>query len=580
MPIQNDTPKTDPANDCTEPSGNQRLAAAMIATAGLFWIFQVVWFWRYCSRTINADAISYIGIARHIRDGNFAASLHGYWSPLISWLLAASLFASDYTRSAHILMLSLFVLCQLLTYCLAQKLWGSRLLSAAAVLWFVAARGVAAFSVCFIGADLALTAAVLAYFIALLACLKQPENQRHWLVLGLIHAVAFLAKSIAMPLFALTTVLAVLSVRGRVKAQGAIRALLLAAILPALIWIGWGTALHQKYGVFTTGYQLRWNLLDPAAKQAATRGAGLLLLTDTRQIYDSYMVSDSMPRGSTLWRVPIRRPGLLAWIVRKEIQNLPEAAKQLLVLLTPGGVLVLILCLIQITRARQSCPVQFRWAGCVLCTVIALILAYCMLVFDVRYVLPITPLLIALSVRYAVPAKSSSAPAVGIEAMPDGGRWQVLACMLLVAGLMFVQLYWASPFRIIHQDFQLSVYDAARILKDGHAENALSIGEGPYPEHGVGWEAGMYAAYFSDSRLVGTLFDLPDNSRQNSVIHDISELSPDAVVVWGSASDAMYSSLVSKLQAAYRDRSVKLITDPHKGVVGTILLRVDHTARN
>jgi len=559
-----------------ESSGNWRLATVVIATAGSCWAFQVVWFWRYCSHTINADAISYIGIARHIREGNFAASLHGYWSPLISWLLAALMYG-DRTRSGHILMLALFATCQILTYLLAQKLWGSRLLSAAAVLWFTAARGVAAFSICFIGADLVLTAATLAYFILLLDCMRQPEEQRHWLLLGLIHACAFLAKSIAMPLFALTTVLAVLSIRDKIKNRAALRAVFLAAIFPALVWLGWGTALHQRYGVFTSGYQLRWNLLDPAAKQAASRGAGLLALTDTRRVYDSYMISDSMPPGSDLWHVPVPGPGLLRQIVRKEIQNLPEAAKQLLVLLTPGGVLALVLCLTQLRSARQQCPLHFRWTVCVLCSVIALLLAYCMLVFDGRYVLPITPLLIALSVRYAVPAKSS-APAEAVKAMPDSRRWQMLACILLVAGLIFVQLYWASPFRTIRQDFQLGVYDAAKILKDGHVVNAVSIGEGPYPEHGVGWEAGLYAAYFSDSRIVGTLFDLPDNSAQASLIHDISKLSPDAVMVWGSATDPMCSWLVSKLEAAYPDRSAKLITDPRKGVVGVILLRVNRTA--
>ena len=567
--------KTDPAIASAESSGNRRLATVVTVTAGLYWAFQVGWFWRYCVHAINADAVSYIGIARHIREGDFAASLHGYWSPLISWLLAASLFG-DHTQSAHMLMLALFVLCQMLTCLLAQNLWGSRLLSAVAVLWFTAARGVAAFSVCFIGADLALTAAMLAYFIVLLACLRKPENWRRWVLLGMIHASAFLAKSIAMPLFALTTGLAVLSIRGQVRAQSAIHALLLAAIFPLLTWLGWGTALHQKYGVFTSGYQLRWNLLDPTTKQAASRGAGLHVLTDTRQIYDSYMVSDSMPPGSPLWHVRILQAGLLDQIVGREIQNLPEAAKQLFVLLTPGGMLALILSLIQIIRARRQYPVHFRWTACILSSVIALILAYCMLVFDGRYVLPITPLLIALSVRWAVPTKWSLAP-TGFGAAPDAGRWQMLASGLLAAGLIFVQLYWASPFRTIDRDFQRSVYDAAKILKDAHAETVVSIGEGPYPQHGVGWEAGMYTVYFSHSRIVGMLFDLPDNSGQNSIIHDISELSPDAVMVWGS--DAMYSSLVSKLQATYPDRSAKLITDPRKGAVGTILGRptVDHT---
>ena len=155
----------------TSPVPNHRNVTALllIAAAVLYWGFQVAWFWRYCGHNINADAISYIGIARHVQDGNFRASLHGYWSPLISWIIAAGSFlGSDRTLGARLLMLPAFAACLGMVYWLTYKLWGSRLLAALAVLWFTAARGIAAFSVCFIGADLVLTAIVLLYFILLL----------------------------------------------------------------------------------------------------------------------------------------------------------------------------------------------------------------------------------------------------------------------------------------------------------------------------------------------------------------------------------------------------------------------------
>lgn len=47
-----------------------------IGLAVLYWLFQVTWSWRYCADNINADAISYIGIARHVAEGDFRASLH------------------------------------------------------------------------------------------------------------------------------------------------------------------------------------------------------------------------------------------------------------------------------------------------------------------------------------------------------------------------------------------------------------------------------------------------------------------------------------------------------------------------
>src|SRR5712672_3198197 len=76
----------------------------LVAAAILYWGFQVAWFWRYCGHNINADAISYIGIARHVQEGNFRASLHGYWSPLVSWIIAAgSLLGGDRTLVARLL---------------------------------------------------------------------------------------------------------------------------------------------------------------------------------------------------------------------------------------------------------------------------------------------------------------------------------------------------------------------------------------------------------------------------------------------------------------------------------------------
>src|SRR5947209_15637151 len=89
------------------PRTAQRTPANLIAgLAVLYWLFQIVWFWRFCRDNINADAVSYLGIARHAAHGELRASLHGYWSPLISWAIAAVSFTGhDPTRTAHLLML-------------------------------------------------------------------------------------------------------------------------------------------------------------------------------------------------------------------------------------------------------------------------------------------------------------------------------------------------------------------------------------------------------------------------------------------------------------------------------------------
>ena len=567
---------TNPPETNASPVSTRRsvIPLLLIAVALLYWGFQVAWFWRYCGHNINADAISYIGIARHAQDGNFRASLHGYWSPLVSWIIAAGAFlGSDRTLDARLLMLPAFAACLALVYRLTYKLWGSRLLAALAVLWFTAARSMAEFSVCFIGADLILSAIVLLYFILLLGCIEHPENLKHWLLLGMAHGVAFLAKAIAMPLFAFATLLAVVATLGKTPRQ-AVRALAVAAVFPALLWASWGMALRTKYGVFTTGYQLHWNLVDPDLKAAQQHSTGMLALYDSRGSYDSYMVADAMPPGSPFWQVKVWRPGLIHRIVRKEIQNVPQACKEFLVLLTPGGLLALLLCVVQLTRGRLRSPARYRFVWIVLFTTAALVGAYCMLVFDGRYVIPMVPVLIALAVRFAVPSnRIKDLPQSGPATIETANGWQTTAGVLLLIGLIGVQLYWASPFRTIHQDFQRSVYSAAGALKNGSAETVVVIGHGPYPEHGVGWEAGVYAAYFAGTRIVGDLLDVPSGLNVDSVAADVGKLSPDAVMVWGTTSDPTYSSLVDVLRKSNNGVTSSIIRDPKKGEVGTVLVR-------
>jgi 4-amino-4-deoxy-L-arabinose transferase-like glycosyltransferase len=563
-----------------------RLAALLIVLAGLNWCSQAIWFWPFCGRNINADAVSYIGIARHIAAGDFRGSVHGYWSPLISWLIAATSVATNdrninaHTMAARLLMFLLFALCLALVFWLTYRLWGSRVLGAMVVLWFTAARGVAAFSVCFIGADFLLTACVLSYFILLLRCLERPESLGRWLALGLAHGVAFLAKAISLPLFAIATLLAVLSsLRGNSKK--AVTALVCAAIFPVLTAAGWGTAIREKYDAFTTGYQLRFNLLEPAARRAS-QPAGLAVLHDARLSYDDFMVADQMPPGSPIWRVQVWRPGLVRQVLRKEAQNIPLAIKEIFVLLTPGGILALFLSVIQLTRARKQAAGRFRFAWIVLFTAAALVAAYCMLVFDGRYVLPITAVLMALAIRFAVPPGMARDARTEVEKVDDAGGWQTFAGTLLILGLIGAQLYWASPFHTIRQDFQRSLYEAADELRNGQVRSVVVIGEGPYPEHGVGWEAGVYAAYFAGSRVVGDLFEdstdaavsdaVPDNIDANLVVSDVGKLAPDAVLVWDPPQHAKYAGVVSRLQQAYPDASTSSISDPVKGNVGTLIL--------
>ncbi len=374
-----------------------------------------------------------------------------------------------------------------------------------------------------------------------------------------------------MPLLAFSTFVAVAWTLGR-SPKRAITVVLFASAVPALVWASWGMALRAKYHTFTTGYQLHWNLVDPRLR-AAQAAVGMRALRDTRATYDAYMVSEAMPPGSPLWQAKVWRADVLRQIIQKEWMNVPAAGKEFLVLLTPGGLLALLLCIIQLTRERLTSPVRFRFASIVLSATLALVLAYCMLVFDGRYVIPMTPILMAVAVGAFLPtSRRETLRQHGWGILGSAKFWRTTASVILLVSLIGVQVYWASPFRRLNQDFQQSVYDGASALKGGSAKTVVLIGVGPYPEHGVGWEAGIYAAYFAGTRVIGDLVDLPSPGNLDSALADIGTLGPDAVMVWGTTSDPGYSSLINALQKTYLGSTSQIIRDPKRGAVGNVLI--------
>ncbi|HET6179592.1 MAG TPA: hypothetical protein VFE61_21895 [Candidatus Sulfotelmatobacter sp.] len=289
-------------------------------------VFQIAWFWRFRSHQITMNGISYIGLARHLVDGDFKASLHGYWSPLTSWFIAAaSVFSKNYTLLGRVVTISSFLLCLPLLYLLTLRFCRSRAAAALSVLWFSMARGIVAECVGSILADFVLTACVLLYFTLLLDTLRRSQSTCR-LSLGAVHALAFLAKAIAMPWLAIATVLAVVVKNARVPRR-LVASLLLAFLIPAAAWVGWGCALRSKYGVFTTGYQLRANLrVNWHRRQTHFARGDDLDYVDTPSLYDKYMVGETS--WASLQAFSIRKAGLLPMIVDNEAKNLPDAVNR------------------------------------------------------------------------------------------------------------------------------------------------------------------------------------------------------------------------------------------------------------
>lgn len=529
--------------------------AAALAGCG----FQLWWFGRICFQQIDFDGMAYTGIARHIREGQFHAAINAFRSPLLSLLIAALHFASGnaaraYVTSGKIVSIASFLLAAGLTYVLGQRLWHSRLAGLVAALLFVLGRGLVASAVELVTPDFLFTALVLAYFILLLHALRH-DGLKDWFLLGTVHGFAFLAKAFALPWLAVCT-FAALVISGKPWMRQ-IAKLAAAALIPALIAAGWAGVLHTKYGVFTTGSQFKANLLMWTLRAYREhRDPKYAVLTNIEPEFDEYGVFDPMPPGSWTWGYHSTIDQILPKIVQAEASNSLQVLKELMVVATPGGCLAYLFALTMVLRRREH-PVARRFVILSVIAALALVAAYSMLVFDSRYLFPLVPLILIVAAGFLTDNHGFHP------------RWRRICQVLVVLGLALTLTYRSSPFRTLTRDLQISCYDAGHLLAEHRAMRVVSLGSGPFPEHGVGWEAGYKAAYFGEARLVATMDDLPDSSQMSLVLADIGKATPDAILVWGPTESARLKQLIAGLQR--QGSSTAKIVDPVAGEIGRVI---------
>jgi hypothetical protein len=573
----NEMPHSSPMNfESERPSESSRSRNCfwvLLTATAINCALQSIRFWRLRAHEITLDGINYVGLARHLVDGDVKASLHAYWSPLTSWLIAAcGLFSRNFTFMGKLVTLGSFLVSLVFLYLLTLRLWQSRVAAALAVFWFSAARGIVFTAAGSVLADFVLTACVLFYFIVLWSVLR-GDRPGSWLLLGAAHALAFFGKAIAMPWLSIATVLAALIrnllIRNLRSPRRMVAALALAFLFPATVWAGWGLALKTKYGVFTTGYQLRANLLINWQRRLSHYPRGNdLKFVDTSSEYDNYMVGEQP--WSEVRRFQVLNAALLPMIADSEVHYLPQAVKELAILLTPAGVLAVLLMLVLLWQHRMQYQTEAAFACIVLVSAVCLVLAYCMLFFDARYVIPVTPMLIAVGCPALLPADMAGRA-------PHAPAWLRNTLIgIFVASTVFFAVYWASPLRTVDRDFAASCEQAATVLRNQKSGRTLvSIGNGPYPEHGVGFEAGSYVAFLAGWRLVGENLALPDDSAQaEELVRNALAPESDAIVVWGSpSSNRGYGPIVEEIKQVTSLASVRTLTDPNKGEVGTLILK-------
>lgn len=543
-----------PLNDQVKSNHRPNTSRWLLCAAALSCGFQLAWFGSRCFHQVDIDGVDYIGIARHLRSLQLYAAINDFRSPLLSWLIAAgSFFSSDYVRVGKVLSVSSYLLCAVVLYFFAKSLWHSEWLAALAVLWFSLARGLAATAVEMITPDFLLAALVLLYFLVLLQCLR-TEEKKYWGWLGAIHALAFLAKGFALPWLALTTILSALL---RPRKQAALR-LVLAGALPLLVAAAWAATLHYKYGAFTTGTQFKVNFLQWNTRAYDDRShKTYAVLEDTRSSMDEYNVNDPMPPGSWPWRYRIDATAAAPQLIAHELLNLRKALKELFIVVTPGGLIAFAIVVAILAARRRQYPAEFELVALIAFGIVSLLFAYCLLVFDGRYLYPIIPLVLAVAVGFVI---EIGAP-----------LWRRALIALIVLGVLATLVYSSSPFRAITRDFQSSCYQAGERLRAHSGTTVVTLGSGPYPAHGVGWEAGYKAAYFGDRRLIGAAAKLPGVEEIPALLGDVVRAKPDAILIWGKPGEIRYDALVEQLVQEYAGDSSDILMDPFYGEVGTAL---------
>jgi len=518
-----------------------------------------LWFASKCFNEIDIDGMAYLGVARHLRQGEFHAAINAFRSPLISWLIAMASFGSaDDLHIGKLINIGAFLLSLALLYVLTWKLWRSRLVASLAVLLFTLGRGLSVSAVEMITPDFLFAALALIYFIVLLRCLRK-DRLKDWFCLGFVHGVALLAKAFALPWLAVSTLVALgLSLKSW-KTKPA--RLFLAALIPVMVAAGWAAVLHSKYGVFTTGTQFKVNLLQwTLHAYSEHHDTTYALLRDTSKEVDPYGGGDPMPPGSWTWTYPLSLKQVLPNMIRAEARNVPRVLKEMMIVATLGGLIAFVATLAILTRRRHQYPVEWRFVVVIAASALTLVLAYSMLVFDERYLFPLIPLVLAIAARFLVPDPEF-----------DHDGWRKLSIVLVVLGTISSMVYPSSPFRLLTRDFQVSCYDAGNRLRAHAGSGVVSIGTGPFPEHGVGWEAGYKASFFGGWKIIAATDSLPQSTQLSSLIMDIRKASPDAILVWGRPDDTRYAGLIDSLLLQYPQNLNEKIVDPVLGEVGIVL---------
>jgi len=213
---------------------------------------------------VGPDAMSYITIAQKYHTGDYRNAVNGYWSPLISWIMAPLL---GLGAAPEVIAKCLQVAIGCGT--LAAIWWLARQLKVSAAAQFrvtlCLVPAVAAYALSDTTPDL-LVAGLLVVYIGVVIGEEYPRSLWQGAACGLLGALAYLAKAYAFPFFLghFVAVSAYLWLRRRAsgfEVGRVVTATLAGLLVFAVLAGGWASLLSRKYSRLTIGtsgsYQIR-----------------------------------------------------------------------------------------------------------------------------------------------------------------------------------------------------------------------------------------------------------------------------------------------------------------------------------
>ena len=216
------------------------------------------------AHALNPDAVAYIRIGEYFSRGDLQLAVSGYWSPLLSWMIALVLRLGMAPLPAARLVMALSAIVYVVG-CAAVLRREGRASWAAGAGVLIAALAATSWSVELITPDL-LAGGLLCLAVARLMAMPQQKTTDS-VVAGLTLGLAYLAKAVALPFAVLATLAyAVLSIRHRPGSASAIvrnASLTLAVtMVVALPWIG-VISVHYGSLLFSTSAGINHALAGP-----------------------------------------------------------------------------------------------------------------------------------------------------------------------------------------------------------------------------------------------------------------------------------------------------------------------------